>query len=841
MSTLQKKLQAKSPARNRKGEQPPVLAEDVALDRALESIHSLVSPLWPLADYVAVNPFFGLADKPFLKAVEVLGSVRACELLMPRSYFRSLLETGLLEEADLRDAHSQCVQEQPDWHARFSFSDLKNWLSQPETSGQDVRFLTLSERLDKKHGSAWSSHITNDITRHCSAHFDEGQAGWPSPWRKDSLFQAWKNAAGISWRMDLLGVRGFREMVRALPDDPKLAIRDLLSRHGVPISLWQPLLLAEIFSVAGWASYIRYRVRQDEGRGRTNHDLTGLVAMRLAYDACLLGLSGISPGEQLSPVESPPLEGGTPSASPAPDLVARHVLQVATERAYRKQLIGQLASGKKGFQTVDRKKLQMVFCIDVRSEVFRRHLESIDASIETFGFAGFFGMSLEYLPLGSTQGIAQCPVLLQPAFRVPEKPLGTGAENCENIARRHRARQQSKALWQLFQTSATACFSFVESLGLGFIAKLAGDSLRASSLRIRWPWIRANKAPKVPVGPDLSPTDGCGLPETSRIDLAESLLRNLGMRQGFAPLVVLCGHAAEVTNNPYQAALDCGACGGHSGEPNARVAAALLNDETVRQGLMSRNIAIPQDTWFVAAVHNTTTDAITLCDTHLVPASHLALVAEITGWFRQAGQSARRERAARLGEQGEHQLLRRGRDWAEVRPEWGLAGNAALIVAPRSRTRGLDLGGRTFLHSYDHSQDQDLRVLELIMTAPMVVANWINMQYYASTVDPNSFGSGNKTIHNVVGRFGVLQGNGGDLMTGLPMQCVHDGKRLQHEPLRLLVVIEAPRDAVSQIILKHAVVRHLVTNGWVTLVVLHDGRMMRWTPQEKWMEDFQAV
>lgn len=837
MSTLQKSPQTKSPNRNRKGDQPPVKAGDMALNQALETIHSLVPPLWPLADYVAVNPFFGLADKPFLKAADELGSVRACDMLMSRSHFRSLPETGCLAETDLREAHNQCVQEQPDWHAGLSFSDLKNWLSQTETNAQQgPRFLTLSERLDKKHGSSWSSHITNDITRHCSTHFDEGQASWASPWRKDSLFQAWKNAAGIGWRMDLLGVRGFREMVRALPDDPKEAIRELLSRHGVAVTHWQPLLLAEAFSVGGWASYIRYRVRQDEGRGRTNHDLTGLVAMRLAYDASLLGLSGTGPAEQLLPVESPQLEASDSSASPAIDLVARHVSQVAIEGVYRKQLLGQLSSGNTGIQSSDRKKLQMVFCIDVRSEVFRRHLESLDGSIETFGFAGFFGMSLEYLPLGSTQGVAQCPVLLQPAFQVPERPLGANTATCENIARKHRVRQQGKALWQLFQTSATSCFSFVESLGLGFFAKLAGDSWKASSPPIRWPWIPAKKPPKVPLGPDLSPTDRSGLPETSRIDLAESLLRNLGMRQGFAPLVVLCGHATEVTNNPYRAALDCGACGGHSGEPNARVAATLLNDETVRQGLKDRNIEIPQDTWFVAAVHNTTTDGVTLCDTHLVPASHKALVDEITGWFSQAGQLARRERAARLGEQGENQLPRRGRDWAEVRPEWGLAGNAALIVAPRSRTRGLDLGGRTFLHSYDHSQDQDLRVLELIMTAPMVVANWINMQYYASTVDPKTFGSGNKTIHNVVGRFGVLQGNGGDLMTGLPMQCVHDGKRLQHEPLRLLVVIEAPRDAVRQVILKHAVVRNLVTNGWVTLVVLDGGRTMRWTSMGEWVE-----
>jgi hypothetical protein len=179
-------------------------------------------------------------------------------------------------------------------------------------------------------------------------------------------------------------------------------------------------------------------------------------------------------------------------------------------------------------------------------------------------------------------------------------------------------------------------------------------------------------------------------------------------------------------------------------------------------------------------------------------------------------------------------VFRRARDLAEVRPEWGLAGNAAFIVAPRSRTWGLNFGGRTFLHSYNQHQDLDRNVLELIMTAPMIVANWINLQYYASSVDNRSFGSGNKVIHNVVGQLGILAGNGGDLMTGLPWQSVHDGERFQHEPLRLLVVIEASRSAVEQIIAKHKLVRDLASNGWLSLVVLDGEHCYRWRSNGAW-------
>jgi hypothetical protein len=195
----------------------------------------------------------------------------------------------------------------------------------------------------------------------------------------------------------------------------------------------------------------------------------------------------------------------------------------------------------------------------------------------------------------------------------------------------------------------------------------------------------------------------------------------------------------------------------------------------------------------------------------------------------------RRERAAVLGladAQGQPGKLlgllrRRARDWAQTRPEWGLAGNAGFIAAPRARTRGVDLQGRAFLHDYDWRQDEGGRVLELIMTAPMVVAHWINLQYFASTTDNLRFGSGNKLLHNVVGgHIGVFEGNGGDLRIGLSRQSLHDGQRWVHRPVRLHVVIEAPTGMIDRVIEQHDTVRDLVHHGWLYLLQL-DGEPAR--------------
>ena len=158
-----------------------------------------------------------------------------------------------------------------------------------------------------------------------------------------------------------------------------------------------------------------------------------------------------------------------------------------------------------------------------------------------------------------------------------------------------------------------------------------------------------------------------------------------------------------------------------------------------------------------------------------------------------------------------------------------------MMIAPRSRTRGLDLQGRSFLHDYDYRSDPDGERLEQIMTAPMVVANWINMQYFASTVDNLRFGSGNKTLHNVVGgKLGVFEGNGGDLRIGLPIQSVHDGEHWQHTPVRLSVFIEAPRDMIAQVIEKHEVVRQLVNHQWLYLFRVQ-GEQVEQYQQNRWI------
>jgi uncharacterized protein YbcC (UPF0753/DUF2309 family) len=327
----------------------------------------------------------------------------------------------------------------------------------------------------------------------------------------------------------------------------------------------------------------------------------------------------------------------------------------------------------------------------------------------------------------------------------------------------------------------------------------------------------------------------------ARIGAGEMVLRAMSMTSGFARVVLLAGHGANVVNNPHASGLHCGACGGYSGEVNARLLASLLNDPAVRAGLVGRGITVPEDTLFVGALHDTTTDAITLYDGDADASRHGADLARVRGWLASAGALARGERALRLPRaRTAGDVPRRSRDWAEVRPEWALAGCRAFVAAPRTRTAGRSLEGRAFLHDYDWTQDagRGFPVLELIMTAPVVVASWISLQYYGSTVAPAVFGSGNKLLHNVVGGIGVLEGNGGPMRAGLAWQSVHDGDGFVHDPVRLSVCIEAPLAAMTDILARHDGVRALFDRRWLHLFAMDaDGRLvnryvgdLRWEP-----------
>lgn len=788
---------------------PMILAPDAAgLLRAAEAAARAIPPAFPLEATVAVNPFLGQTQESLAMAASRLARVAGMVMTMPRGDFAARVASDRITEADLAEAWAACGES-----ARpASLGALRQALG--ADSRAPVALPNLADLAARATGTDWPGVVARAIGLWAAGHFDRGQALWtPAPGR--SAFTAWREWATHDLTPELAGLEGFAAQVAASPDTPDRAILWAAEALGLSEASAGTAFHRLMIDLGGWAQHARWLLWEAELAGGSDATVTDLLAIRLIWEKALLAQfhdAIAAQWQQAVATHAAPLV-------PTPDQVIDAILQDAAERAHQRRLSAQLR--QIAAPAADRPAMQAAFCIDVRSEVFRRALESLDPGIDTLGFAGFFGLTVAHRALGSDVVEAHLPVLLKAGLASRSVAAPKVEEDARITARASRA-------WGRFRQAAVSSFVFVEAAGPLYLGKLVCDAVGVG---------RKDPAPEPP------PVLTTALTSDAKAATAAAVLRAMSLTGRHARLILLVGHAANVTNNPHESAYHCGACGGHTGEVSARLLAALLNDAETRAGLPAQGIALPADTLFLAALHDTTTDAVALYEDSAAPA-HAEDVARARAWLAQAGALARGERALRLPGASVESLIGRARNWAEPRPEWGLAGCAAFIAAPREVTRGADLAGRAFLHSYDWRQDEDFSTLELILTAPVVVASWISLQYFGSSVAPDVFGSGNKLIHNVVGGIGVVEGNGGALRAGLPWQAVHDGVGLAHEPLRLSVLIEAPRGAIAAILARHDGVRELFDNGWLHLFVLKEGRVAgRYRPGLVWdlNEDLQLA
>jgi len=826
---------------NRLAEQRSSLRSDITIAARVLPTH------YPLETFIAVNPLAGFEALPFEQAVRRAGDLYGIRGTLSQDRFRELHLAGRITDADLDKALARrypgLISGAP---LRFGDRDV----TPAELLRGDLLHGTGTPQPARRHRSH-SERFAPEVARivdaqaakWCSAFF--GGGSWPMPGRKAGFYAAWRALAPADPTLP----RKARAWLRGIGERPDDAILQALSALGVDETSRIAYLQAHLSGLPGWAAHIQWCAGRDAGV-----DLLGYLAMRLSYEAALLPEDLLRPEQEPAPAEVPSARDRavrlaqvwgvadvpeTELAAAARVLTAlpaaaREMLwQNAFEGHYRDGLLAELAaSPRRGASRAPH--TQLVSCIDTRSEGLRRHLESIDG-YQTLGFAGFFAVAIRFTDLLGGKSCDLCPVLIEPNHDIRETPAPEAAVAAAREVAGVVGLSGAESAFHAAKDAVAAPFTLAEAAGWAAAPLSAAKTLApalSGKLRHR---LRDLVAPPAPTVLNVGE-----LPLDQRALFAQVALTTMGLTDNFGRLVVLAGHGSTTENNPYQASLDCGACGGQAGGPNARAAAAILNQPEVRDELRSVGIDIGEHTVFLAAQHDTATDRVSVLDTHLIPETHRDQVRQLEEDLARAGAELAAERSAMLPgaprqmspARAARHVAGRSLDWAQVYPEWGLVGNAAFVVAPREMSRGIDLARRTFLHSYEADVDPDGSALETILTAPLVVAQWINCQYYFSTVAPEVFGAGTKTIHNVVGTAGVIAGHEGDLRLGLPWQSVATGQQLAHEPLRLLAVIQAPLSRIDMVVERNPILQRLFGNGWVSVAARGDAgqEWQRWTP-----------
>ena len=737
----------------------------------IDKASKVIGKTWPLYSFVTSNPLSGYENLHFKDALFSAKNYLNANVLPQPKIFKQVLNTG---EIDTKILSSFLTENNFNETPEFYLSQMEN---------ESAAELNTTHNLDRI------------MAKWLAAFMDEGLAEWQMPGKKEGFYKAWLQLAKYDQSLNI-------KKNSDIPKSSKEALSEILKDY--PNTEHLEIFTQHLAALPGWTGYINHR-NEPESAWQKEYPITleDYLGVRLWIAKNLkIGL----------------LKKAAETISKK-DLDLRYIWLKAWERSWQKNIVETLDDVSTAEITQVLPEAQLVFCIDTRSELIRRHVE-VQGNYETYGYAGFFGIAMDYTNLEDNITKKSCPPIVTSSYQVSER-VKFGLEEKMTVFKKKNEISKFQDYFLIrMKNMLPSTFGFVEGAGLfygislfrrtlflGFLYRFENNR-KTSFEKFATPQISSKKAI----------TENEDIPLADKVAIVKSAFDLTGWRK-FAPLVIFVGHGSHSANNPFASSLDCGACAANPGRHNARMFAKLANLKEVREVLSSDyNLRIPNDTVFIGAEHNTTTDEIKIFDSEL-PASHKEQLNKLKENLKNAQKTATKER---LGSINSVSLAQnKANDWAETRPEWGLAKNAGFIVAQRNLTKSKNLNSRCFLHSYDWKEDLSGRDLECIMQGPMVVTQWINNHYYFSTVDNKTFGGGSKITHNITGRFGVLQGNGGDLKMGLPLQSINEtDSEIYHQPLRLSVIINAPITVIIDILSRNKNLKALLDNEWIYLMVI---------------------
>ncbi|WNG34981.1 DUF2309 domain-containing protein [Archangium violaceum] len=769
------------------------------------------NPLWA---FIHNNILLNLEDRPFGEAVREAAALYRARPYETEAFYREELERGRIRRESLDAVLAGALPRSgPDRVERFlSDTSVGNHLP-------PVPLLRLAPRLDAEHHASYDRHLQDFLVPLVASFLDQGMAAWSNPYRADALWGYFLASvhATPAWGFDWAGTlkRRLEEHERAGRQVD--AIIEAEVREAAPAGREAEYCLETLFALKGWSGMIMRLEAEpslapvEAPRASLKDWLAVMLVSTHALDAYLLERNGRTREElRARPAVAPETVG----------LGRLHLWQEAYERSFAGEFIAYIERGlrpetQEPVRSAPR--FQALVCMDDREESFRRALESEACGVETWGVLGFFGVDMRFQAVGAARPTRQCPPVIEPSRTIQEVPLDGEADRLERVRRAGRA--EGRAQLSGFYHSRTLFLGFFVSLALGllsFLPLMLKVLLPSRVTRLRRA-VQKRAFPHPRTRLALDAAGGYSLEEQAHI--VESVLRTAGLTRPFAPVVAVVAHGSTNTNNPFRQAYGCGACSGNPGAPNARAFALMANRADVRERLSARGLVLPARTLFVPCFHDTTTDTVEVLDRELLPVERLAEVVELQSRLGRAGRLNAVERCLRFGQAprgGEEEVaqhvLDRGHDLAQPRPEYGHNRVAACIVGRRSLTERTFLDRRSFLVSYDPTQDSGGAQLRSAVLGSVPVAVNIGMDYYFSRVDCDGFGAGSKLPLNVVSLLGVLSGSKSDLRIGLARQMVE-----LHEPMRMLVLIEAEEKQLLELVETNPRMRRMVRGDWMRL------------------------
>lgn len=768
----------------------------------------------PLKDFIHHNSLHAFQHHDFFEGIFKASSIFGFKVTLSLNEFRKLHKLGRIRTEIL----TKTILD------KFGEADFSTWLDNVLNKSYDFNTVPKIGQFRKNWQRFYPFDLDNAVQpllfRIIGSYLDQGIAIWQFPQEEKGLLGAVKF-------MEEKSYSSFFKTSRAknLLFESDLSISKLLKLLVGKESLFFEYIFDQQFTHRGWSGIVA-TIEDNPGSILYRKPVTIkdfiILELLLEIDALTFEF-----GDAWRPLGDLVQKEPADLFGPISKTELQEVLilwQTAFEWSYYDEVFAGLISLQKQRKSTtaeentgnnSQTKFVGIFCIDERECSIRRHLEYVQPQCETMGCPGFFGVEFFFHPANGKFYEKLCPAPITPKYLIKE------IESKE--VRGHEI---------LFSKKANTIFrGFLMTISLGFWAaiQMILDLFRPKKSAAKsssFAHMNLDSVINIEASSPVVVENGLqiGFTVSEMADRVENLLRGIGLSMSFPSIVYAIAHGSSSANNPHHGAYDCGACSGRPGSVNARVLSYMANHKEVRQLLKERGFIIPENTQFIGALHDTSSDEMVFYDLDILsPTNKVNHEANALNFEEaldlNAKERSRRFASIKTSDPIKHvrkSIQKRSVSYFEPRPELGHGTNALCFVGHRQLTKGLFLDRRAFMNSYDYKTDMNGDRLLGVMRPLPIVCGGINLEYYFSRVDNKKLGAGTKLSHNVMGLFGVVNSSDGDLRPGLPLQMIE-----VHDPVRLMLIVEHFPEVVLKTIQSSEEYYEWFKNGWVLITVIH--------------------